>query len=211
MNQKFWGPAICFNKSCRGVWCSMKLRNYYLKTIRTIDVVSAFLTAALADHWPSRASLSPFQTKQYHLRKKEPTGLRTTDWEFPLWHSKLRIHTVSAAARVQSLQWLGGLKIWCCHSCGLIEASGQIQSLAHFHMLQVWPKKPQEFPLWLSGLRIWLVSMSSIPGPNQCVKDMAFSWLWHRQAATAPIRPLAQELPCALSAALKTKSAKRTD
>ena len=33
--------------------------------------------------------------------------------------------------------------------------------------------------------------------------DLALPWLWHRPAATAPIRPLALELPYATGAALK--------
>ena len=33
--------------------------------------------------------------------------------------------------------------------------------------------------------------------------DLALLWLWHRPAATAPIRPLAWEPPCARSGALK--------
>ena len=43
----------------------------------------------------------------------------------------------------------------------------------------------------------------SIPGLTQWVKDPEFLWLWHRPAATAPIRPLAWEPPCAVSAALE--------
>ena len=31
-------------------------------------------------------------------------------------------------------------------------------------------------------------------------------WLWHRLAATAPIGPLDQELPYAMSVALKSKN-----
>ena len=61
----------------------------------------------------------------------------------------------------------------------------------------------------------------SIPGLNQWVKDPALTescgagcrhgsnpellWLWCRPAAVAPIRPLAWELPYAVSAALKRK------
>ena len=41
-----------------------------------------------------------------------------------------------------------------------------------------------------------------IPGLAYWVKDPAL--LWHRPAATAPIRPLAQELPYAAGTALKT-------
>ena len=35
-----------------------------------------------------------------------------------------------------------------------------------------------------------------------------FLWLWHRQAAVAPIRPLAWDLLCAAGVALKKKSKK---
>ena len=41
----------------------------------------------------------------------------------------------------------------------------------------------------------------SIPGPTQLVKDLALLWLWCRPAAATPIRPLAWELLCAMSAA----------
>ena len=33
--------------------------------------------------------------------------------------------------------------------------------------------------------------------------DMALLWQWRRPAATAPIRPLAWELPCTMGVALK--------
>ena len=40
--------------------------------------------------------------------------------------------------------------------------------------------------------------------------DLALVWLWRRLVATAPIRPLAWELPYAMSAALeKTKTDKK--
>ena len=61
----------------------------------------------------------------------------------------------------------------------------------------------------------------SIPGLFQWVKgssigtscsvgqrhgwDLALLWLWRRPEATAPIRPLAWELPYATGAALKSK------
>ena len=45
----------------------------------------------------------------------------------------------------------------------------------------------------------------SIPGLAQWVKDPALLGLWCRPAATAPIRPLAWEPPCATGAALKNK------
>ena len=46
----------------------------------------------------------------------------------------------------------------------------------------------------------------SIPGLAQWIKDPVLLWLWHRLAATAPIRPLAWDPPYAIGAALeKTK------
>ena len=61
--------------------------------------------------------------------------------------------------------------------------------------------------------------VGSIPGLTQWVKDLALPvscgvghrhgsdlallWLWRRQAATAPIRPLAWELPYAAGVALR--------
>ena len=38
---------------------------------------------------------------------------------------------------------------------------------------------------------------------HKCGSDLALVWLWHRSAATAPIRPLAWELPYAAGVALK--------
>ena len=38
---------------------------------------------------------------------------------------------------------------------------------------------------------------------RRCGADLALLWLWHRPAAIAPIRPLAQELPHAMGEALK--------
>ena len=45
----------------------------------------------------------------------------------------------------------------------------------------------------------------SLPGLAQWVKDPVLLWLWHRPAATAPIRPLAWEPPYATAAAPPTK------
>ena len=51
--------------------------------------------------------------------------------------------------------------------------------------------------------------MGSIPGLTQWVKGLVLLWLWHRPAATAPIGPLAWELPYAASGALKGQKTKQ--
>ena len=53
----------------------------------------------------------------------------------------------------------------------------------------------------LSGLRIRF-AMSCGVGHRHSA-DLALLWLWHRQAATAPFRPLAGELPYATGVAEK--------
>ena len=55
----------------------------------------------------------------------------------------------------------------------------------------------------LSGLRIWPAVSYGVG--LRCSSDPTFQWLWHRPAATAPILPLAWELPYARGAALKKK------
>ena len=40
--------------------------------------------------------------------------------------------------------------------------------------------------------------------------DLVLLWLWRRPVATAPIRPLAWEPPCAAGAALKRRQKKKT-
>ena len=52
--------------------------------------------------------------------------------------------------------------------------------------------------------------MDSIPGLAQWVKDPTLLWLWHRPAATAPIRALAWEPPYATGVALE-KAKKKKD
>ena len=47
------------------------------------------------------------------------------------------------------------------------------------------------------------------PGLDPWVKDPALLWLWSRPVATAPIRPLAREPPCASGEALKRQEGKK--
>ena len=58
----------------------------------------------------------------------------------------------------------------------------------------------------LGGLRIW--HCHELVGGRRGL-DLALLWLWCRLAAIAPIRPLAQEPPCATGAALKKKQEKK--
>ena len=78
--------------------------------------------------------------------------------------------------------------------------------------------------MWLSGLRIQLVSMrmriqplasiSELKHPalplscgvgHRCGKDLVLLWLWCRLETTTPTGPLAWEPPCASGVALKKK------
>ena len=77
-----------------------------------------------------------------------------------------------------------------------------------------------EFPLWLSRLQTWLVSMRmwvqslawlselrsiavSFGEGHRCSLDLALMWLWYKSAAVALIWSLAWELPYITDAALK--------
>ena len=51
----------------------------------------------------------------------------------------------------------------------------------------------------------------SIPALAQWIKDLALLWLWCKLAATAPIRPLAWELPYATGVAVKSKKKKKSN
>ena len=55
----------------------------------------------------------------------------------------------------------------------------------------------------LASMGIWFN-----PCPPQWVKDLVLLWLWHRPAASAPIRPLAWELPYATGVAIKKSKIK---
>ena len=85
-----------------------------------------------------------------------------------------------------------------------------------------------EFPLWCSGNKSNHEVSSLIPGPAQWVKELALPWavlyvghscvsylallwLWRRPVATALIRPLAWEPPCASGAALNRQKTKKKD
>ena len=58
---------------------------------------------------------------------------------------------------------------------------------------------------WVKGSRVAVSSYVSC----RYSPDPTLQWLWHRLAATTPIGPLAQELPCATGAALKGKKTKQ--
>ena len=49
----------------------------------------------------------------------------------------------------------------------------------------------------------------SIPGLTQWFKDLALPWLWHRTVGTAPIQPLAWEMPYSTGVALKRPKRKK--
>ena len=46
---------------------------------------------------------------------------------------------------------------------------------------------------------------------HRCSWDPTLLWPWYRPVATATIRPLAWELPCAMNAALKKGKKKRKE
>ena len=62
-------------------------------------------------------------------------------------------------------------------------------------------------------MKMWVQSLASLSGlkiwRRKCGSDPGLLWLWCRLAATAPIQPLAWELPIAMGAAKKKKKKKR--
>ena len=64
----------------------------------------------------------------------------------------------------------------------------------------------------IPGLTQWVkaVTMSCGVG-RRCGSDPALLWLWHRQAAVAPIGPLAWEPPYAAGVALKEQKKKKKE
>ena len=72
---------------------------------------------------------------------------------------------------------------------------------------------PQKW-IWLVSMRTQAWSLASLSGlrvrhccelqcRSQTCSDLACLWLWCRPAATAPVWPIAWELPCAMGASLK--------
>ena len=51
--------------------------------------------------------------------------------------------------------------------------------------------------------------VGSILGLAQWVKGLVLLWLWRRAAATAPIRPLAWEPPCAMRCGPRKRQKKK--
>ena len=66
---------------------------------------------------------------------------------------------------------------------------------------------PVPFLASLSGLRIRCCLCCGVG--HRLGSDPALLWLWRRLAATAPIRPLAWELPCATGVALKRQKTEK--
>ena len=112
---------------------------------------------------------------------------------------------VSMRTWVQFLAWMSGLRTWHCHSCG----TGLIPALEFLNDMGVAKKNFfLRVPVVAQWKWIWLAHKAAglIPGLAQWVKDSASLLLWCRQTATAPIQPLAWELPHAVGVALKSKN-----
>ena len=74
------------------------------------------------------------------------------------------------------------------------------------------PTRNQEVSGSIPGLARW-VKGSGVAGSygvcSRCSSDPALLWLWRQLAATAPIRPLAWELPYAVGTALKRQKTEK--
>ena len=78
--------------------------------------------------------------------------------------------------------------------------------------LETNPTRNDEVVGLIPGLAQWVKGSSfalSCGVGCRCGSDLALLWLQHRLAATAPIRPLAWEPPCAVGVALKSKKKKK--
>ena len=64
-----------------------------------------------------------------------------------------------------------------------------------------------QFLASLSGLRTGVATSHGIG--FRCGSNLVLLWLWHRPAATAPIRPLIRGLTYAIGIAIKKKKKKR--
>ena len=61
----------------------------------------------------------------------------------------------------------------------------------------------------ISGLTQWVGDLVICGIDHRQGLDPSLLWLWHRLVAVTPIRPLAWELPHAMSAALKSKKERK--
>ena len=116
--------------------------------------------------------------------------------------------------------WLIRLRTWCCHSCGLGHCCGTSlipgPGTSTCCRLGQVKKKRKEGSSRCDEAETNLTSNHEvsglIPGLTQWVKDLVLLWLWHRSAATAPIRLLAWEPPCAVAQPWKDeRQEKETD
>ena len=79
----------------------------------------------------------------------------------------------------------------------LVSMKMRVQSLVSLTGLRIWHCHKLQH-----RLKMWLGSVGCGIG---CRFDQNPVWLWHGQAAAAPIRPLARKLPYAAGATLKKK------
>ena len=90
-------------------------------------------------------------------------------------------------------------------------SAGNQELYKHLRMFLPIFVKFRELLLRLSGLRTWRClceEAGSIPGLAHWVKDLTLLWLWCKPAASAPVLPLAWELPYAKGVAINRKKKK---